>query len=184
MATLWCTFAASAWSKLRSRAAQKAFAESLRPLPFVPAGLVHRAAAATTMAEAGVVLGLGLAVVAVAGGWSPARPLATVMLALTGGLLAVFTAGVALAVRRDTGARCACFGAAEQPLGARHLVRNGLLLAAVAVAVLGIAAARVQPLGLAGVAVALPAGAVGALVLIRLDDLIYLFTPRPVRGSP
>jgi hypothetical protein len=102
-------------------------------------------------------------------------------LALTGGLLAVFTAGVALAVRRGTGARCACFGAAEQPLGARHLVRNGLLLAAVGVAALGIAVASAQPLGPAGTAMAVSAGAVGALLLIRLDDLVDLFMPVPGR---
>jgi hypothetical protein len=184
MATLWCTFAASALSKLRSGAAQKAFAESLRPLPFIPARLLHAVAAVTTAAEVGVVLGLGVAAVVVVGGWSPAWPFAAVTLALTGGLLAVFTAGVVLAVRRDTGARCACFGAAERPLGARHLVRNGLLLAAAGVAALGLAVAGARPLGPAGVAVALPAGAVGALLLIRLDDLVDLFTPRPVGGPP
>jgi hypothetical protein len=181
MATLWCTFAASAWSKLRSRAAQKAFAESLRPLPFVPSGLVTPVAAAATVAEAGIVLGLGAAMVAMVGGWPAARPLGVLALALTGALLAVLTAGVALAVRRGTGARCACFGAAERPMSTRHVVRNGLLLVAAGVAVLGLAVAGDGPLGLAGTAVALPAGAIGALLLIRLDDLVDLFTQVPAR---
>ncbi|MEU0563638.1 MauE/DoxX family redox-associated membrane protein [Dactylosporangium sp. NPDC006015] len=134
LAALCCVFAASAWSKLRSRAAQQAFASSLRPVPLVPARHVGAVAMAATVAEAGLVLGLGAAVAAIAAGWPAARPLTVVMLALTGVLLAVFTTGVALAVRRGTRARCACFGAAERPLSARHLVRNGLLLAATAAA--------------------------------------------------
>ncbi|MEU0563642.1 MauE/DoxX family redox-associated membrane protein [Dactylosporangium sp. NPDC006015] len=181
LAALGCVFAASAWSKLRSRAAQQAFAESLRPVPLVPAGHVTGVAMAATVAEAGLVAGLAAAAVAVTGGWPPARPLTMTVLALTGALLAVFTTGVALAVRRGTGARCACFGAAERPLSARHLVRNGLLLAATGTAALGIAMTRTQPLDLAGTAVALTTGAVCGLLVIRLDDLVDLFTPPPAR---
>ncbi|MFF5227950.1 MauE/DoxX family redox-associated membrane protein [Dactylosporangium sp. NPDC000521] len=181
LAVLWCVFAASAWSKLRSRAAQQAFAESLRPVPFVPAGHVSAVATVATVAEAGLMVGLGAAVVVLVGGWPAARPLVMVVLALTGVLLAVLTTGVALVVRRGTGARCACFGAAERPLSARHLVRNGLLLAAAGVAAAGVAVARTQHLDPAGTAVALTAGAVCGLLVIRLDDLVDLFAPAPVR---
>src|SRR5438876_556482 len=82
-----------------------------------------------TAVEVGLVLGLGWSVVAVAAGWSAARPGGTLALGLTVLLLAVLTTGVVLAVRRDTGASCACFGATQQPLGWRHVVRNGILLA-------------------------------------------------------
>ncbi|OKI81719.1 MauE/DoxX family redox-associated membrane protein [Micromonospora sp. CB01531] len=99
------------------------------------------------------------------------------MLLLTSLLLAVLTTGVVLAVRRGTGARCACFGATERPLGRRHVVRNGILLASVAGALVAVALGAAYPLAPAGAAVALAAGAVGALILIRLDDLLDLFLP-------
>ncbi|MEU0403445.1 MauE/DoxX family redox-associated membrane protein [Streptomyces sp. NPDC006197] len=47
---------------------------------------------------------------------------------VAGLLVAVFTAGIVLARRRGTAARCACFGRTPMPLGRRHVVRNVLLL--------------------------------------------------------
>lgn len=187
-AVLWCVFAASAWSKLRSRAAQRAFADSLRPLPLLPGRLVGPAAAAVTVAEAAIVLGLGWSVVAALAGRAGARPAATLVLLATGLLLAVLTTGVVLAVRRRTGVRCACFGAAERPLGRRHVVRNGLLLAGAAVALVDVVVGPAHRPAPAGAAVALLAGVLGAAILIRLDDLVDLFLPigtaPPVRREP
>ncbi|MET8910433.1 MauE/DoxX family redox-associated membrane protein [Micromonospora sp. NPDC004551] len=177
VATLWCVFAASAWSKLRSRAAQRAFADSLRPLPLLPGRLVGPAAAAVTGAEAAIVLGLGWSLVAALAGWPGARAVATLVLLVTSLLLAVLTTGVVLAVRRRTGARCACFGAAERPLGRRHVVRNGLLLAGVAVGLVDAIVGSAHRPAPAGAAVAVLAGVLGAAVLIRLDDLVELFLP-------
>ncbi|GHJ55702.1 hypothetical protein Nm8I071_50090 [Nonomuraea sp. TT08I-71] len=185
---LWCVFAASAWSKLRSRAAQRAFAESLRPLPLLPGRLVGPVAAVVTVAEAAIVLGLGWSVVAALAGRAGARAGATFALLATGLLLAVLTTGVVLAVRRRTGVRCACFGAAERPLGRRHVVRNGLLLAGAAVALVDVVVGPAHRPAPAGAAVALLAGVLGAAVLMRLDDLVDLFLPigtaPPVRREP
>ncbi|MFF4893852.1 MauE/DoxX family redox-associated membrane protein [Micromonospora chersina] len=187
-AALWCVFAASAWSKLRSRAAQRAFADSLRPLPLLPGRLVGPVAAAVTVTEAAIVLGLGWSVVAALAGRAGARAGATFALLATGLLLAVLTTGVVLAVRRRTGVRCACFGAAERPLGRRHVVRNGLLLAGVAVALVDVVVGPAHRPAPAGAAVAVLAGVLGAAVLIRLDDLVDLFLPigtaPPVRREP
>ncbi|WP_143193908.1 hypothetical protein [Micromonospora sp. CB01531] len=58
---------------MRSRAAQRAFADSLRPVPLLPTRLVAPAALAVTAAEAGIVLGLGWSVAAVVAGWATAR---------------------------------------------------------------------------------------------------------------
>jgi hypothetical protein len=123
--------------------------------------------------------------VAVGAGWAAARAGVALVLVLAGLLLAVLTTGVVLAVRRRTGARCACFGAAERPLGRRHVVRNSILLAFVATALVGVLLGRTYPLPSAGTVIALMAGLVGALILIRLDDLVDLFLPiSPARPVP
>ncbi|WP_213457070.1 MauE/DoxX family redox-associated membrane protein [Rhizomonospora bruguierae] len=177
LATLWWVFAASALSKVRGGGAMRAFADSLRPLPLLPGRLVEPVAVLVTAAEVALVVGTAWSVVAVAAGWSAARPGASAVLVLTGLLLAVLTTGVVLAVRRGTGARCACFGAAERPLGRRHVVRNTILLAATATALATVAAAPAGALQLAGLLVAVAAGSIAALILIRLDDLVDLFLP-------
>ncbi len=54
------------------------------------------------------------------------------------GLLALFTANLAVVVRSGRVVRCACFGAADRdPVSVRHLVRNAVL------AVLALAAATI-----------------------------------------
>src|SRR2546423_6061431 len=73
LTALWCVFAASGGSKVRSRAAQRAFADSLRPLPLLPGRLVAPAAVLVTAVELLVVLGIGWSVVAAAAGWPVVR---------------------------------------------------------------------------------------------------------------
>jgi hypothetical protein len=182
LTALWCVFAASGGSKVRSRAAQQAFADSLRPLPLLPGRRVAPVAALVTAVELLLVLGIGWSVVAATAGWPVVRAGAAVVLVVTVLLLAVLTIGVVLAVRRDTGASCACFGATQQPLGWRHVVRNSVLLALTALALVTVLVARPHPLPLAVVLIALVAGATGALILIRLDDLVDLFLPTTTAG--
>jgi hypothetical protein len=184
LASLWCVFAVSGWGKVRSRATLRAFADSLRPLPLLPARLVIPVAATVTAGELALVLGLGWSMVATAAGWSSSRAGAGVVLGLTLLLLAVLTTGVVLAIRRDTGARCACFGANQQTLSRRHVVRNAVLLAIAATALLLVAVRRPHPLELPGVLIALVAGAIAALFLIRLDDLVDLFLPTRTAPPP
>jgi hypothetical protein len=173
----WMVFGASAASKVRSGESRRAFVESLRPLCLLPDRLVRPVAVAVTCVEIGIFLGLswgasGL-VAGVAG--TPAVVVASLVLAV--GLLVVLTGGIALALARGTTATCACFGASDQSLSRRHVIRNGVLLLAAltgAVATNFIPVGHVEPLG---VALAGVSGTVAALVLVRLDDLIDLFAP-------
>jgi hypothetical protein len=164
-------FAVSSWSKLRGRAA---FVASLEAMRLVPARLVRPVAAAVSGAEAVVAVGL------LVGLWH--RGVALVALAAAGPLLAVLTAGIVVLLRRGTVAHCACFGGAGQLLRRAHVVRNGLLLL-----VVGAAAALVVatgPAGPAATALGAFAGGVGALLLIRLDELVDLFAPARVTSNP
>jgi hypothetical protein len=133
-------------------------------------------AVAVTAAEAAVVVLLALPFTVPLG------------LGLAVGLLAAFTTGIVLALRRGQRAPCRCFGASTTRLGPAHVVRTlvlvtvagtGLLTDLVAVGGAG------APPQLGGVAVALAAAAVGVLIVVRLDDLMALFTtrlPDPVTG--
>jgi hypothetical protein len=177
-AVLFVVFAVSASSKL---VAPGAFAASLRPLRLLPERLVRPTAALVTVAELAVAAGLAWAVLADLVD-EPADAVGGVSLVLAGLLLAVLTTGIVLALRRGADAKCACFGAAEQPLGGRHLVRNGVLLAVVLVGLLMLTVAE-DGSAVAGSVVGLGAGAIVALVLIRLDDLVELFTPVPASRS-
>ncbi|MBO2450021.1 hypothetical protein J4573_23160 [Actinomadura barringtoniae] len=90
-------------------------------------------------------------------------------------MLAAFTVAIAAAIRRGRRAPCRCFGASAAPLGVRHLGRNAVLLAAAA---LGAFPAG-SPGAAAGVAVAVAAGAVGAILIVSLDPLADLFMESP-----
>jgi hypothetical protein len=179
--------AASATSKLRTVAGYRAFARSLRALGLVPAALVGAVAVVITAVEAGTAIGLVAALAGVVAGAAWAVPAAVAALLVAVALLAVLSVGIALALRRRSTATCACFGAADRPLSARHVLRNAAMLS---VALMGVVAAVVVPpaaVDLAGVALCGPVGAVIAVVLIRLDELVELFAPtgagRPrVRG--
>ncbi|TDP98198.1 MauE/DoxX family redox-associated membrane protein [Labedaea rhizosphaerae] len=168
MALLWLVFTVSAASKTRGAAAQRAFAESLRPLPGLPGRWVGPVAAMITVAEVLVVAGLTWALPT--GAAAPA----VAALVLAAVLLAVFTAGITLALRHRTAARCACFGSAERELGPVHVVRNAFLLAVAVLAILIGPGAEVHP---AGALLAALTGAVAGFITIRLDVLFDLFVP-------
>lgn len=182
LALLGVVFALSALSKMRGPAAQRDFAAALRVLRLLPDRLVRPTAAAVTVAEAGIALSMACAITATVGALPGERIAASGALGVAGLVLVVLTAGVALALRRGTGGRCACFGSTERPLGRHHLVRNGLLLLCVAggLGVLGLAGGgSVEP---AGALIATSAGVVGALLLVNLDDLVELFMPKTAAG--
>ena len=171
---LWLVFAVSTVGKL---AAWRGFVASLRPLGLLPGRLVPATAVAVATAELTVLLGLS---VAVAGMFDlvPAGPVVRLGgPVVAAALLGVLTGGIALAVRRGTSAPCACFGASTRPLGGRHLVRNAILLLVAAGALVTPAGPAVPAGALLGAA----AGALAAVLLIRLDDLVELLAPaRPL----
>lgn len=91
-------------------------------------------------------------------------------------LLMVFGVGIAAAMLRGLRTTCRCFGSSSAPLGRRHLVRNALLVA-VAATGLAFGSDRVGSADPAGLAVAGAGALVLAALVVRLDDLIDLFTP-------
>ena len=98
-------------------------------------------------------------------------------LALVLGLVGAFTTAMVVALRRGAPLTCRCFGASAQPIGAGHVVRNALLLAATALAT---AAAWLGERGapsadLAEVAIAAALGAIAGVLITRWDDLVFVY---------
>jgi hypothetical protein len=151
-------FAVSLASKLRGRAAFRAFVASLGGLP-VPGRRASRGTAVViTIAEAAIT---GLIVVPVT---------ARLGLLLAAATLATFAAGIQLAVSRGVRAPCRCFGASDIPLGRGHIIRNVLLtLIAAAGAAAGAAAAPLRP---AGLALSVAVAEVAILPVLFFDDLV------------
>jgi hypothetical protein len=90
-------------------------------------------------------------------------------------LLAAFTVAVTAALRRGGSAPCHCFGTRAGRLGARHVVRNAILLLVAATGLLSELAnpgAPTEPLGLV---LAGATAAVLALLVLSFDPLVELF---------
>ena len=103
-------------STLRSRTAVAEFVTGVRELG-VPPRLAAVTATGAVCTELLVVALLVLPGTAVAG------------LALAGGLFAVYTVGLALAVRRGVDTSCHCFGAGGDAVAPRHVARAAALSA-------------------------------------------------------
>ncbi|TDD21524.1 MauE/DoxX family redox-associated membrane protein [Nonomuraea diastatica] len=153
---LGVVFAVSAFTKLRSGAAVRSFAASLT---MVPESLRLPAAGAVAAGEAVTAV---LMLIPQAG------------LALSAILLAGFTLVIMVSIRKGVRAPCRCFGFSATPLGRVHLVRNALLLLVVVLGGTGLIFSGGPP-DAAGLAVAVPAGLAGAIVLIAFDDIAGLF---------
>ena len=164
-ALLAMVFAWSAVSKVRSADAFRGFLSSVRAIRVVPTSATRPVGLAVVSAEVIAVLLL------------VTPPTVGYAFAFAAGLLASLSGAIAIALRRGTAAPCRCFGSSDAPIGARHLVRNGVLLG---VCVLGgaavLAGARIPTRPgdiLFGVAVA----ASVALLVIHLDDIASLVGP-------
>ncbi|WP_338026010.1 MauE/DoxX family redox-associated membrane protein [Corallococcus macrosporus] len=163
-------FALAALGKARGRRPFDEFIQTLENLGF-PRALAGAPLAATlvlTEAASALLLGVG-----VAAGY-----------ALALALLVGFTLGIAWVMRRGEKVACRCFGASNAPVGAAHLVRNGLLLAVT------VAGAVSHPSASGGLAMGMGviAGTVGVLAglfVTRWDDLVFLLRgPQPLAASP
>jgi hypothetical protein len=170
-------FGTSAAAKLRDRAAYRSYRAGLREAGLVASRLLPATAAALASYEALVAVGSAGAVVLTAASLPGAVLASWSALAAAFALTSVLTAGVGVAIRRGTQASCACFGSASpRPLGAAQLARNITMLTVMAAGLIG------QGLGHgmqapAEAALGVAAGAIIGLMLIRLDDLIVLFSP-------
>ncbi|WP_217211873.1 MauE/DoxX family redox-associated membrane protein [Streptomyces sp. AC550_RSS872] len=170
-ALLLVVFLAAVAGKARGRAAFAEFASSVVALRLLPRKASRAAAAAVVGTEAAAAVLLAF----------PATALAGFVVAI--GLLVAFVTGIVMALRGGRAVPCRCFGASATPLGPVHVVRN---LALTAVGLAGLAAGLTSsawPAHAGGVAVTAATAAIGALILIRFDDLAFLFTD-PKRDSP
>jgi hypothetical protein len=174
-------FGTSALSKVRGREAFRTYRAGLRATGLLPESALGATAMVLAVAEVAAAVGAMLAVVLLASGHTDSRRAVVAALVLASAVIGALAVGVALALRRGAGAACMCFGAGR-PLGRVHLVRNTLLLVALAVGVVGAvvnrsAVAATQQWAVNGVAAV--AGTVSALLFILADDIADLFATDP-----
>ncbi len=164
-------FATAAFSKLRGPSAYREFASWLAALP-VPLARNRGVPVLLAAAEVAIVVLMAVPAAAAAG------------LTLAAGSLAGMAAGTVVVMRRDARVSCRCFGPSRSPLGARHLVRDSLLLViAVAGAVANVLGAGRDAASPAGIALSLAAALIAATFLVFLDDLFALFGSDPAAGT-
>jgi hypothetical protein len=93
-------------------------------------------------------------------------------LGLAGCCLGGMTVGTVVIMRKDANVSCWCFGPSRSPMGARHLVRDGILLAAAAD---GAMRTNWSSVSFADMAITIWAVLTGTTFLVFVDDLISLF---------
>jgi hypothetical protein len=172
-----CVFGASSGAKLSSRRNYLAFRQGLRETALIPQRMLPAVSAGLAVIEAAVASAQAAAAALSVAGVPGSVAVAAAALACGIALTAVLMAGVSAVLRAGTRATCACFGAVSaRTLNGTHLARNAGLLAALAAGLASNAFRNEQP-GPATWTVAIAVGAIIALLLIRLDDLIELFAP-------
>jgi uncharacterized membrane protein YphA (DoxX/SURF4 family) len=115
-AMLFVVFFASSTSKVRSRTAFADFADSLAGFGVRGGRLQALAAGIVITAEAATAVLVAL-------------PFTVTWGLIAGGLImAVFTTQASIARRRGLRPVCNCFGSSRSTLGARHIMRNGLII--------------------------------------------------------
>lgn len=161
-AALGAVFAIAAGSKLRSRAAFDEFVDTLPELGPLRGGRLPMVGAVVVALELAAPVLLAI------------RP--RLGLALVLGLVGAFTTAMIVTLRRGTPLTCRCFGASAQPVGAGHVVRNALLLAACALATAAGWGERIAPSAdLAEVAIAAALGLIAGILITRWDDLAFVY---------
>jgi hypothetical protein len=177
LSAVCCVYLASATAKLRGRSAYQSFRAGLTETRLISRRLLPGTAAALVACEALVAVSAAVAALLTAVSAAAADAVTVSALGLAIALTSVLAAGVAVILRRGTSARCACFGSAsERTLGRPQLARNLGLLALLVVALVCDLPGHGQPPA-DGAVVAVIAGAVIGVLLIRFDDLIALFAP-------
>ncbi|GAB3425396.1 MauE/DoxX family redox-associated membrane protein [Flindersiella endophytica] len=163
--TLAGVFLFSFASKVRNRNAYEEFVASVVILRLARYRGSRVLALATVAAEAASVILLIVPSTSKAG------------LALAACLLTAFTTVIAVELRRGSRAPCRCFGASSTPLGLPHLLRNLILLAAGGTGLVGGLTATAAPRDPAWTVLTLAAAALALVLVVRLDDLVALFSP-------
>jgi hypothetical protein len=164
-------FLVSAVSKLRGGRQFREFASSLRGMRLLPGRLVAPVAAVVAAAELAVPVLLAPL---------PVPSLVVAGFALAALLLAGFAVAIVVVLRRGVQASCRCFGGSgAAPFGWHHVIRNGVLTVVAALG--GYAALGTSAVDLQALALTAPLGLVAALVTVRLDDIVDLFSPMSAR---
>lgn len=164
-AALATVFALAVAGKVIGASAFAEFTRSVIAMDAAPRRLARPAALATVLAE-------GLTVVLVL---IPLRPAGIAGCALAFVLTGAFSGAIARSIRSGSQAACRCFGRSSTPLGARHLVRNGLLLL---VALLGLVACSAgSSAAWSGALVGAAAGLFIGLAVAGFDDIAQLLAP-------
>jgi hypothetical protein len=164
-------FGVSALGKLRGRQAFDEFARSARTmLSAVVPGWSVRRAGLRRVARVVVVTEVAVPVLVVVPSLNRLGHAVSMM------LLAVFSYGIVATVRAGIRTSCRCFGTRSAPIGPPHLVRNALLFGT---ATIGLVFGPVRLVHLApgGLALAVAAAAVLAILVVRFDDVVGLFSP-------
>jgi NADH:ubiquinone oxidoreductase subunit 2 (subunit N) len=156
-------FAVSTIAKIRGPGAYREFSSWLAALP-VPLARTRALPAVLVGGEAAIVVLVAVPDTAVAG------------LILAASYLAVIAAGTVTITRLDSGVACWCFGPSRSPVGARHLVRDSiLLLVAVTGAVIDAQWSGRNIANPAEIVLSLLAALTGATFFVFTDDLIAIF---------
>jgi hypothetical protein len=168
-AVLFVVFAASFTSKVRSRAAFTAFADSLAGFGVRGARLQARTAGIVITAEAATAVLVALAFTVIWG------------LAVGGLMITVFTAQASIASRQGLRPVCNCFGSSKSAFGARHFIRNALIIAVATAGLLAEFASGRTHLAVASVVLATGIAVIVGMGIVVWDDLAALLAP--VQGS-
>jgi hypothetical protein len=168
-AMLFVIFVASFTSKVRSRTAFAAFADSLAGFGIRGARLQARSAGIVITAEAAAAVLVALPF--------------TVVWGLTAGglIITVFTAQASIARRQGLLPVCNCFGSAKSKFGARHIMRNGLIIAVAIAGLLAEFASGRTHLAVAPVVLATGLAVIAGAGIVVWDDLAALLGP--LQGS-
>ena len=154
------TFLASAVGKAQGL---DAFRLAIIDLRALPAGLARPAAIGTVLAEGLVVLGMIVGFAAL--------PVGFVLAAI---LLALFSAVLVTALRRDAEVSCNCFGASERPISWYDVGRNAALVACCGA---GVASYAIADHSRPAVALIILLGLMAgwfSLIVTNLEDIVVL----------
>ena len=166
---LFVIFVASFASKVRSRAALAAFADSLAGFGIEGTRLQACTAGIVITAEAAAAVLVALPFTA---SWG-----------LTAGalIITVFTVQASIARRRGLRPVCLCFGSSTSALGARHITRNALIIAVAIAGLLAEFGSGRTHLAVAPVVLATGIAVIAGTAVVVWDDLAALLAP--LQGS-
>ncbi|MGW6740121.1 MauE/DoxX family redox-associated membrane protein [Streptomyces sp. NPDC055025] len=181
---LGVVFLAAALSKSRNRYSFLEFVGSIKDLNILPRSRARAMAMTALGVEFTVPVLLAFSLLPVGPLREEAPVLRTGALALSLGLLLVFSSVVAHALRSGTQTPCKCFGGRGAVLGVRHIVRNLLLSTIAIVGMLGNLLAGESAEAVFGKLLAAATGIVLASFFVLFDDIVELFIPTRSTGSP